>query len=163
MLQDIRPLQHILPADASPMVTVSRSPDTVYTGDNITLTCTIVVDPAVNTAVMVTAVWSRLEQTVTASDLTMVSNRTYKSTLTLTSLETTDSGDYTCTATVSPDGTPFVTASNKGAHSVTVTIGRFNKNHCIVTCVLTYSLIQQWHTPSPSLRLIQQLQERYTC
>ena len=121
----------ILPSVATPMVTVTHSPDTVYTDEDFTLTCTIVVDSAVDTAVMVTAEWSGPDGALTGSDPTMMSDGTYVSTLAL-NLDTAGSVDYTCTAMVSPDGTPFVTASAVGDDSEIVTIGEFNKFHCFV-------------------------------
>ena len=118
------------------MVTVTHSPDTVYTSEDFTLTCTIVVDEAiVDTTVMVTAMWSGPEGALTGGTTPTDpdSDGTYESTLTLRE-DTAGSVEYTCTAAVSPDGDqPFVTASDEGADPETVTIGECNRLHCCVT------------------------------
>ena len=103
----------------TPMVTVMSDPLNPRVGDSVTLTCTIVPvdEPAVDTAVMVTAVWTGPEGPLTGTDPTMVSAGTYESTLTLTTLS--NAGAYTCTANVSPDGTSFVTASVMSSDFVT--------------------------------------------
>ena len=119
----------MLPAVTTPMVTLSHSPETVYTSDNITLNCTIELDPAVNTAVMVTAMWTGPDGLITGSDFTMM---LYESTLTL-NLDTAGSALYGCNATVTPIGTPFV-MSNNGMDSETITIRK---------CTYIQSLIVQ--------------------
>ena len=122
----------ILPAVATPMVTVDHNPDIVYTDEDFTLTCTIELDSAVDTDAMVTAEWIGPDGELTGTTPTDTdSDGTYESTLT-PSVDTAGSVDYTCTATVSPDGTPFVTTSDEGADSETVTIGEFNKFHYCV-------------------------------
>ncbi len=49
----------------------------------------------------------------------------YQSTLTLSSLEEADAGVYTCTASASPDNSPFVTASNESSTTKQVTVGKY--------------------------------------
>ena len=97
------------------MVTLTSNNESPVVGDNITLTCTIELTPAVNTNVIVTAKWT--STAIAGRDLTSGSIPTdtesdgtyYVNTLTLTSLETSDSGDYTCTAMASSVNM-FVTA-----------------------------------------------------
>ena len=107
------------PSVPTPMVTVVSDPPNPRVGDSATLTCTIVPvkEPAVDTAVIVTAEWTGPEGALTGTDPTMTSTGTYESMLTLTSLP--DSGVYTCAAGVNPDGTPFVIASALVSGSVT--------------------------------------------
>ena len=109
-------------------MTVAQGPvRTLYTEDDLTLTCTIELNAAVDTGVVVTAVWLGPPGTtmlstggrITVSDVTG-SRPNYQSTLTVTSLEMSDSGAYTCTATASGNGTTFVTESQAGSHTTTV-------------------------------------------
>ena len=101
-----------LPPVAITMVNVTSDNTDFVVGGDITFTCTIVVDSAVDTDVMVAAVWSGPDGALTGSNTTDPdSDGTYESTLTLTSLETINSGGYTCTAMASSDDT-FVKASD---------------------------------------------------
>ena len=87
------------------MVSVTSDNNDPAVGDDITLTCTIVLDSAVDTDVMVTADWTGPEGELTGGTTPTDpdSDGTYESTLTLTSLGTIHSGDYTCTAMASSD------------------------------------------------------------
>ena len=103
---------------------------TVYTDEDFNLACTIVVDCAiVNTAVMVTAMWtgSNEKKLAGTSPTEIGMNGTYESTLTL-NLDTAGLVEYTCTATVSPLETPFIASSDEGSDSEVVTIGKFKCN-----------------------------------
>ena len=56
---------------------------------------------------------------------TMDSGKVYESTVTFSSLETSDSGDYTCTATVSPDpSSEFVAESGEGTETLNIIVGK---------------------------------------
>ena len=106
------------------MVTVTSNNTDPVVGDDITLTCTIVVDPAVDTDVVVTAVWTGPGEGITGTTPTDPdSDKTYQSTLALTSLETSDSGGYTCTAMATSDDT-FVTDSDPVPNTLTITVGK---------------------------------------
>ncbi len=97
---------------------------TLYAGEDVTLTCDITLDPAVDSEVAVTASWTGPDGPITAgvSDISG-SGLAYQSTLTLSSLTTSDSGDYTCTASVDP-ATPLVVGSGGGTGSHTITVGK---------------------------------------
>ena len=102
------------------MVSVTSNNENPSVGDDITLTCTIKLDSAVDTAVMVTARWSGPEGALSDTTTTdLESAGTYKSTLTLTSLEITDSGDYTCTATANSVDV-FVTTSDPVSNKLVI-------------------------------------------
>ena len=73
--------------------------------------------PSVNVTVPVSDV------TVPVSDVTG-SRPSYQSTVDITSLEISDTGFYTCNATASPNGTPFVTASEPRSTTSQVTVGK---------------------------------------
>ena len=112
-------------------VTVAQAPNrTLYTEDDLTLTCAIQLNEAVDTGVVVTAVWLGPGTTelstsglITVSDVTG-SRPTYQSTVHILSLEISDSGAYTCNATASPNGTPFATASEAMSNTTDVTVGK---------------------------------------
>ena len=83
-------------------VTLSHTPP-LYTGINLTLTCTVILDPNVDSSERVMTEWSGLQDipeerySVTAVN---GSGSTYISSLTISPLAYQDTGIYTCTATV---------------------------------------------------------------
>ena len=88
-----------------------------------------------DTGVVVTAVWIGVGNAVlstgghiTVSDVTG-SRPVYQSTVDITSLEMSDSGAYTCTATASGNGTTFVT---EGPGATTTTVQSVGKVHLVV-------------------------------
>ena len=116
-----------------PQPTVSIAPNrtgVLYAGTPLTLTCSIQLNQAVDTTVMVTRMWSGPgSQAVSNSSRVAVSNlaersgNQYESTIEFSSLYTSDSGNYECEATVIPDPqSQFVNGSRAGSdtHSVTV-------------------------------------------
>ncbi len=117
---------------------VTPNPDrTLYNGESVTLTCTITVDPAVNSDVAVTVSWAGPDEgmlstggRVALSGVT--GSGPYQSTLTLFSLMTSDTGDYTCTASVDPS-TPQVVASGDVTDTHTITVGKVLPL-CMVFC-----------------------------
>ena len=82
----------------------------LYAGTPLTLNCSIQLNPAVDTTVMVTRMWrGPRSQVVSNSSHVTVSNLVersaflYKTTFHFDPLSTTDSGNYKCEATVTPD------------------------------------------------------------
>ena len=119
------------PPVPSPLVNLSRDPEsgTLRHGDNLTLTCTIQLDGAIDTGVVVTVVWTGPPgDTVLSPDNTtptMDSDTIYESTVTFSSLETSDSGGYTCTTTVSPyPSSEFITESEEGTDTLSIIVGK---------------------------------------
>ena len=110
-------------------VTLNRT-GILYAGTPLTLTCSIQLNPAVDTTVVVARMWSGPgSQTVSNSSRITVSNLVessgfvYKTTIEFAPLNTTDSGNYKCEATVSPDPpSRLIIRSKTGrdSHSVTV-------------------------------------------
>ena len=113
--------------------TVSITPNytgVLYAGIPLTLTCSIQLNPAVDTTVMVTRMWRgpgsqgvSNSSRVTVSNLLKRSAFLYKTTIEFVPLSATDSGNYECEATVTPDPqSQFVNMSTTGSdmHSVTV-------------------------------------------
>ena len=103
----------------------------LHAGIPLTLTCSIQLNPAVDTTVMVTRMWSgpgsqslSNDTRVTVSNLLNRSAFIYKTTIEFGPLSTSDGGNYECEATVAPDPSQsqFVTMSTRGnaTHPVTV-------------------------------------------
>ena len=116
-----------------PQPTVSTTPNRtgdLYAGTPLTLTCSIQLNPAVDTTVMVTRMWrGPRSQTISNSSHVTVSNLVergaflYKTTIQFSPLSTTDSGNYECEATVIPDPpSQFVIMSTTGSDTLTVIV-----------------------------------------
>ena len=89
-----------------PNVLVSlNTNDTVYQGTELVITCTVTVDSTVDTAYDINMTWSSDPAGVvdgsyfSISDITG-SRQEYSSTVTISPVNTTDSANYTCTASV---------------------------------------------------------------
>ena len=101
-----------------------------YAGTPLSLTCSIQLNPAVDTTVMVTRTWSgpgsqavSNSSRVTVPNLVKTSDNLYVAAIQFIPLSTTDSGNYECEATVTADPqSQFVIMSTAGSntHSVTV-------------------------------------------
>ena len=116
----------LLPPVPSPSVILSRDPEsgTLRHGDNLTLTCTIRLDEAIDTGVDVTVVWNGPAGNISPDNLTIYSNTVYESTVTFSSLMTSDSGGYTCTAAVSPvPSSGFIIESGGGTDTLNIIVG----------------------------------------
>ena len=106
-------------------VTVAQAPfRTFYTEDDLTLTCTIELGEAVDTGVDVTGEWTGPNGMLSGTVPSVASSTTYQSIVNIISLEMSDSGVYTCTATASPVGTLFVIASEAMSNTTEVTVGK---------------------------------------
>ena len=116
---------HLVPPPTA--VTVTASPNgTIFTGSSLTLTCSIELSEAVDIAVTVNTVWSGpsgAQFTTSTPVATRMTATTYTSTATISSVGTSDSGEYTCTATVSSTSNSFVLASGGATGSTSVTVG----------------------------------------
>ncbi len=111
----------------APGVAISRGPDsgtTLRHGDPLTFTCNITLDPAVDSEVAVTASWTGPGGPITAGVSDVTGSGPYQSTLTLSSLTTSNSGDYTCTASVGPGDLMFINESEGSDTLVGITVGK---------------------------------------
>ena len=109
-----------VPAPTS--VTVTNG--SVNVGSTVTLTCTVELSPAVDVPVTVNTVWSGPNGFMTTNTAQrMGSTTTYTSTAMVSSFGRDQSGDYTCTATVSSTSS-FITNSMPGSSSTRVTVGK---------------------------------------
>ena len=109
---------------------ISREPaGSLYTNETVTLTCHITLNSAVDISddpgVNVTVMWTRPPGgrwlTPDSPTSTMISSTVYQSNLTLSPLKMTDSGNYTCTASVSSQA-EFVVASDNSSDMESITI-----------------------------------------
>ncbi len=100
------------------MVEITDSSNGSYlTGDNLNLTCTAAVSPSVDTPVNVTVVWTGPNGTISGDNGRIVTadqtdSEPALSLLTISPLQSSDSGTYTCTASLSPNDPSFVLSSN---------------------------------------------------
>ena len=117
---------------------------TLYTEDDLTLTCTIELNEAVDTEVVVTVVWIGPNGALSGTAPSAGSSITYQSIFTVTSLEMSDSGAYTCAATATGNGTTFVTESQGG--SATTTVQFVGKVHLIIAIILYCSPCRRYIT-----------------
>ena len=110
-------------------ITPNRTGD-LYAGTPLNLTCSIQLNPAVDTTVMVTRMWRgpgsqevSNSSHVTMSNILKRSAFLYETTIEFDPLSATDSGNYECEATVTPDPqSQFVTMSTRGSGTLTVIV-----------------------------------------
>ena len=105
---------------------MSRDPDastTLRHGDSLSLTCTIQLEEAVDSDVVVTG---RLQgQAGRSSTVVTSSDNVYKIMLNIPSLRATPSEICTCTASVDPGpGVDFVQSSEPHTDSLNITVGK---------------------------------------
>ncbi len=125
------------------MVVTAVSDRTLYNGESVTLTCTMTLVPAVDSVMAVTVSWAgpdggMLSNGGRVSVSGVTGSGPYQSTLTLSSLVTSDTGGYTCTASVDPS-TPQVVASGDGTDDHTITIGKVLPLCMVLCCMFGYS------------------------
>ncbi len=105
------------------MAVVASLGRTLYEGESVTLTCDITVDPAVDSVVVVMVSWAGPVGEITPGVTDVTGSGPYQSTLTL-SVEKSNAGVYSCTASVDPDtSSTFVLASTPGTSEYTLSIG----------------------------------------
>ncbi len=118
----------------APDVHVHRTPSsgTVYAGKQLDFTCTV--EPnggtSVDTGVTVSTTWLGPSGVLTSGGRVSVSspvleNGRYQSLLRITSLQSSDSGTYTCAAVVSPNPpSTYIIASLSSSAQLNVVIGK---------------------------------------
>ena len=108
-----------MPLVTSDSTTVTRYPaaDTLFTSNELNITCVTSVNQAVDTPVQVTHQWEGPGGVVSTDNETNVSSvtssgRDYSSTVFFSSLRSSHSGNYTCSSTVSAvEASVFITTS----------------------------------------------------
>ena len=105
---------------------MSRDPDastTVRHGDDLTLTCTIQLDQAVDSDMMVMVMGTLQGPMERNSTIVSTSNRGYKIILYIPSLLATPSDTYTCTATVEPGSGAMYLQRSESHYNLNITVG----------------------------------------
>ena len=108
-------------------MTITRTPQRpLYPGDDVNLTCTVDVGGDVDTPVMVALdITGHGGLMSSGPESLMATERTYRRTVTLTSLSDSTSGDYTCNTTVSPDPpSEFVSGDGQNSNVTTISLGK---------------------------------------
>ncbi len=144
---------------------ITLDPDrSLYTNESVTLTCSVLLSASVDTAVNVSVVWSSPQGDILSTHEHVTESGPYQSTLTLSSLTTSDSGDYTCTVTSDPHDSPFVTASSEHLATQSVTVGKFSVCKVLLCeiMLLPGTADTQRSTTSPSPPRLTQLLVRTT-
>ena len=91
-------------------------------GANVTLTCTVDLDPAVDVPVTVTTVWTAPDGvTLSPADPITVNMTSYTSEVMVSSFGRNQSGVYNCTATVSSN---LSLSDTIGTEKAIITVGR---------------------------------------
>ena len=117
-------------------VTLSRS-DPLYAGTDLTLTCTVTLDPNVDNGERVITEWSGLQDiqeerySVTGAS---GSGNTYTDSLTISPLADQDDGTYSCMVTVS-GGSNVLQATASAATNSIIVAGRFKTCQCMLKTV----------------------------
>ena len=99
---------------------------TVYQGTELVITCNVTVDSAVDTEFYVSISWSSdptevMDGSFLTFSGTSGSGLEYDSTVTISPVNTTNSVNYTCTASINPH-TAYIIPSNEGSASVDITV-----------------------------------------
>ena len=128
---DLRTLLHQQTVAAVRDVSITSVPEnrTVFLTDALSLTCTTELDPAVDGGVTVESTWTGPGGAVLSSDGRVSisggndSTSPYESTLSITSVESSDVGDYNCSVSVSPSSV-YVSGETSGSDQTSVVIGQ---------------------------------------
>ena len=123
---------YLYSAVPSPVVLVIPQNDSIlpYAATNYSLVCKVDFNATyVNTGTAVMVEWTNsigqlvTDSRITTSDTLTIVDGGYASTLTVSPLSLTDSGEFTCRATIQPDNTPaFVAASSPEEDTYTITV-----------------------------------------
>ena len=109
----------------APNVSITSNPAGIITvGSTVTLTCTVELDPSVDVPVTVNTVWTgpdNFYRNIMAQQ--MGSTTTYTSTVLVGSFGRDQSGDYTCTATVSTSSSFIIIDNVTSSSTKRVTVG----------------------------------------
>ncbi len=113
-------------------VHVHRTPSdsTVYAGTQLDFTCTVELNMFVDTGVTVRTTWRGPSGVLTSGGRVFVSppvleNGRYRSLLRFLSVQSSDSGNYTCTAVVSPNPpSTYIIASATSSDQSSINVGK---------------------------------------
>lgn len=111
----------------SPIISLNRSPpdDLVYTTTQLTITCLVEVVGVDNkTAVTVDSTWTTPDEDNGTTYVDTLTHHVLDSTLTVSSLQSSDSGEYTCSFVVTSPS-PYVVTSDPVTDSTTIRAGAY--------------------------------------
>ena len=105
------------------------------------MTCDVEVDEAVDTGVSVSTSWrgpsgelaSNSRVTISEVNVSDSENYIYESKVMISSLQSSDSGSYTCAATISPDPSAFIQESDSASDVIQLSVGKhvIGKSHTL--------------------------------
>ncbi|CAI8046104.1 hypothetical protein GBAR_LOCUS25483, partial [Geodia barretti] len=135
-----------------PTVTILRAPEhsvQLFTTDSLVLTCVIELIPEVDSYVAINSQWrghsslTDSERRVIVSELVGLHLK-YNTSVTFNTLKTTDSGSYTCSATVGPqERNNHLISSSRTAETISISVA------LKVTIDVTYNPPSDFNLPSP--------------
>ena len=119
---------HLFSSVPPPLLTISGSPRNIsfFQGLDLTFTCSITLNEAVDTPVTVQGSWRRNEAELADDERIIISSPPmdappYQTTVRFNLLSVSDAGIYECTATVTPQNTAFITGTtSSNSWSITV-------------------------------------------
>ena len=117
----------------APAVSVSLNTDddgddgSVYQGTELVITCTAIVNSAVDIEFDVTIEWSSdpaeiMDGSYLTISGTSGSGHEYTRTVTISPVDTTDSATYTCTASITTPDTDYIIPSDEASDSEDITV-----------------------------------------
>ena len=128
-----------------PVVTVtSDGSETLYAGSLLTLTCTITLGQTLSSMLSdlsVTSTWTKSGSTLTSSTNRVVSSAmllggTFSSTVMFNTTHTSDTGGYSCRATVTPrdtSKTAFTTGGEVSSQTMMIRVQSKDKSEMTIT------------------------------
>ena len=135
-----------------PTVSILRDPevpDQLLTTDSLVLTCVIELIPEVDSFVTISSQWrghsslTDRERRVIVSDLQGV-QLVYNTSVTFSTLKSSDSGSYVCSATVSPDVSDSqsqLIESSVGVNTIIISVGMCTADQCVACLVIWATLL----------------------
>ena len=129
-------LTHAVP-DPSRVTVMSDLGSLVFSGVDVTLTCTVELNPdlASVSTISVTTAWAGPSGVLSSGSVPMMTENsptTYTSTLVLSAVMSVDDGDYTCQATTI-SSSPYLFSSGSTSNSITISVGKIG--HSCKFCV----------------------------
>ena len=125
IIEEDDPFHFAVPAPTMTLSSSIPSPIPPFSGSDVTLTCAVELSPAVDVPVTVNTVLNRPEGFMPASiaQPVMGSSTNYTSTFLISSFGRSNSGLYSCRATVRLRSTNAYISSSTASHSVRITTG----------------------------------------